>query len=132
MSINITKQNYILAISIYFFFLMIRRPPRSTLFPYTTLFRSDIPGAVHRHEPHRAGQDGSPRRAPGVDRADDDHPLTAEELAAGRRDLAADARRPPAFAGPPGASLHRAFALVQRHHGLLVPLRGGQKNPHAG
>src|SRR5271165_7361238 len=26
--------------SIFFFFLMIRRPPRSTLFPYTTLFRS--------------------------------------------------------------------------------------------
>src|SRR3712207_3278193 len=26
------------------FFLMIRRPPRSTLFPYTTLFRSDEPG----------------------------------------------------------------------------------------
>src|SRR5258707_2992585 len=26
--------------SISFFFLMIRRPPRSTLFPYTTLFRS--------------------------------------------------------------------------------------------
>src|SRR5690554_7248865 len=25
-----------------FFFLMIRRPPRSTLFPYTTLFRSKI------------------------------------------------------------------------------------------
>src|SRR3970282_2421407 len=28
-----------------FFFLMIRRPPRSTLFPYTTLFRSPVPGA---------------------------------------------------------------------------------------
>src|SRR3712207_7260919 len=26
----------------YFFFLMIRRPPRSTLFPYTTLFRSQV------------------------------------------------------------------------------------------
>src|SRR3712207_8471398 len=26
-----------------FFFLMIRRPPRSTLFPYTTLFRSIVP-----------------------------------------------------------------------------------------
>src|SRR5258708_9777325 len=26
----------------FFFFLMIRRPPRSTLFPYTTLFRSDF------------------------------------------------------------------------------------------
>src|ERR1022692_5104263 len=25
---------------VFFFFLMIRRPPRSTLFPYTTLFRS--------------------------------------------------------------------------------------------
>src|SRR2546429_7201431 len=30
--------NYIFII--FFFFLMIRRPPRSTLFPYTTLFRS--------------------------------------------------------------------------------------------
>src|SRR6185295_13872336 len=28
-------------IVVFFFFLMIRRPPRSTLFPYTTLFRSD-------------------------------------------------------------------------------------------
>src|SRR5256885_11926591 len=27
----------------FFFFLMIRRPPRSTLFPYTTLFRSILP-----------------------------------------------------------------------------------------
>src|SRR2546427_3713989 len=32
------------AYSILFFFLMIRRPPRSTLFPYTTLFRSGVPG----------------------------------------------------------------------------------------
>src|SRR2546426_6306792 len=29
-----------------FFFLMIRRPPRSTLFPYTTLFRSPGPSPV--------------------------------------------------------------------------------------
>src|SRR5258707_9381388 len=29
-----------LLLNFYFFFLMIRRPPRSTLFPYTTLFRS--------------------------------------------------------------------------------------------
>src|SRR5256885_14731664 len=28
--------------SLFFFFLMIRRPPRSTLFPYTTLFRSSL------------------------------------------------------------------------------------------
>src|SRR3712207_7014915 len=31
---------------IIFFFLMIRRPPRSTLFPYTTLFRSALPRRV--------------------------------------------------------------------------------------
>src|SRR5438552_5576521 len=32
----------------FFFFLMIRRPPRSTLFPYTTLFRSARNRARHR------------------------------------------------------------------------------------
>src|SRR2546422_8232974 len=32
----------------FFFFLMIRRPPRSTLFPYTTLFRSRARARAHR------------------------------------------------------------------------------------
>src|SRR3989442_11836421 len=38
-----------------FFFLMIRRPPRSTLFPYTTLFRSgsDFPPAVSARTPRQ-------------------------------------------------------------------------------
>src|SRR5260221_1125794 len=49
-----------------FFFLMIRRPPRSTLFPYTTLFRS-----VRRACPAAAG-----RRA---------HPGCRAGAAAGRR-----------------------------------------------
>src|SRR5947208_15945520 len=35
----------------YFFFLMIRRPPRSTLFPYTTLFRSDELAAAGGRDP---------------------------------------------------------------------------------
>src|SRR3712207_9208664 len=39
---------------LWFFFLMIRRPPRSTLFPYTTLFRSE------RH-PEHDGQGGQGR-----------------------------------------------------------------------
>src|SRR2546425_11289412 len=34
-------------IFVFFFFLMIRRPPRSTLFPYTTLFRSTGHGRGH-------------------------------------------------------------------------------------
>src|SRR5258708_27069539 len=33
----------------YFFFLMIRRPPRSTLFPYTTLFRSELAETIRSH-----------------------------------------------------------------------------------
>src|SRR2546428_12776174 len=34
----------------FFFFLMIRRPPRSTLFPYTTLFRSVIARGIRQVE----------------------------------------------------------------------------------
>src|SRR2546427_27926 len=36
------KCSGVATVSITFFFLMIRRPPRSTLFPYTTLFRSTL------------------------------------------------------------------------------------------
>src|SRR3712207_8764808 len=71
-----------------FFFLMIRRPPRSTLFPYTTLFRSrrpvpplgdggsPVPGLRHDRplrRPHRLAlaffeARFGRRREPGVDR----------------------------------------------------------------
>src|SRR5256885_17246960 len=45
---------------LFFFFLMIRRPPRSTLFPYTTLFRSEAGGKAvsfgsDAHQPWRVG-----------------------------------------------------------------------------
>src|SRR3712207_7932232 len=43
-----------------FFFLMIRRPPRSTLFPYTTLFRSP-PREVPPFEPGHLHQPPRPR-----------------------------------------------------------------------
>src|SRR5215203_6946741 len=39
------------------FFLMIRRPPRSTLFPYTTLFRSLALGAADRSRSRRGDDD---------------------------------------------------------------------------
>src|SRR2546422_11448858 len=38
----------VLSFVLFFFFLMIRRPPRSTLFPYTTLFRSTSPRLPRR------------------------------------------------------------------------------------
>src|SRR2546427_6146082 len=42
-------------LSVFFFFLMIRRPPRSTLFPYTTLFRSARVVRSGYREPGRRG-----------------------------------------------------------------------------
>src|SRR2546425_1526306 len=46
-----------------FFFLMIRRPPRSTLFPYTTLFRSRRPRR-RGGSAGRGGRRGRTRRVP--------------------------------------------------------------------
>src|SRR5262249_61870234 len=46
-----------------FFFLMIRRPPRSTLFPYTTLFRSRRAGThLGPPAPARPGRRARPHR----------------------------------------------------------------------
>src|SRR2546429_5482863 len=47
-----------------FFFLMIRRPPRSTLFPYTTLFRSPLVESRARPAPRRRRAGRAPRRHP--------------------------------------------------------------------
>src|SRR5438132_5243304 len=45
-----------------FFFLMIRRPPRSTLFPYTTLFRSPLQPGDRQGVAGRRGDGQDPRR----------------------------------------------------------------------
>src|SRR5438034_2493922 len=52
------------------FFLMIRRPPRSTLFPYTTLFRSEQGNGGRVHCDYRVGVMGGHRgvRGPGSHR----------------------------------------------------------------
>src|SRR3712207_8088042 len=52
---------------------MIRRPPRSTLFPYTTLFRSRI--ALHGERRHRGRTPAPPRRL----RRDPAHRLGGQE-----------------------------------------------------
>src|SRR3712207_7593996 len=63
---------------------MIRRPPRSTLFPYTTLFRSQA------FEPHAARAARGTGRRPARWRVPDD---VAVSHARARRDAAARARR---------------------------------------
>src|SRR3712207_7721328 len=60
---------------------MIRRPPRSTLFPYTTLFRSQ--GRHHRRQP------AAPERAPRAPAT----PAAARPCSAPRRRLAPPSRR---------------------------------------
>src|SRR5439155_26441450 len=58
--------NRILVLSLFFF--LIRRPPTSTLFPYTTLFRSQpgggapVHGARRDHQRQQRGPPGGPRR----------------------------------------------------------------------
>src|SRR5260221_8998595 len=64
----------------WFFFLMIRRPPRSTLFPYTTLFRSKrlrllLEILVHRVRRHVRAPIASHVRTGGPDH----HQLRSEE-----------------------------------------------------
>src|SRR2546425_12425932 len=46
---------------LFFFFLMIRRPPRSTLFPYTTLFRSRSERVSRGRSRTRRGRDAQGR-----------------------------------------------------------------------
>src|SRR2546425_8675033 len=67
---------------IFFFFLMIRRPPRSTLFPYTTLFRSEDGGRLDR------------AHARMIDRARPVEARRARHVAADHGDRAARGREP--------------------------------------
>src|SRR5256884_5252427 len=74
---------------LFFFFLMIRRPPRSTLFPYTTLFRSGRTPPAYR----RAITQGQGWYGFGLD-----VPETTKSVTA-LRDAAKTSRRPAAL-GP--------------------------------
>src|SRR2546430_17689837 len=61
----------------FFFFLMIRRPPRSTLFPYTTLFRS------HHGQPRERADVAKPQDRGAV--GDDGHSAPERGVFPGRR-----------------------------------------------
>src|SRR3712207_7378670 len=58
---------------------MIRRPPRSTLFPYTTLFRSDVGVGVAQPQPAADVPPLAEQAAAPVDLQDDVHPLRVGE-----------------------------------------------------
>src|SRR5256885_16075657 len=72
--------------SFFFFFLMIRRPPRSTLFPYTTLFRSRAGPDRGRHRPPApAGTAGAAPPPPATARAGQPEPPAPDGPVAGDR-----------------------------------------------
>src|SRR5204863_8292039 len=92
----------------FFFFLLIRRPPRSTLFPYTTLFRSVI------ETEERESRGGTQADGRSADVQLGTRALIRPQLVAGR-ERTIDAR--------PGPILHarrlqrdRAFDLAQARH----------------
>src|SRR2546425_8333743 len=61
---------------------MIRRPPRSTLFPYTTLFRSRFPAeATVPPVPDDAAEVDQGREARGLDRRSEEHTSELQSLA---------------------------------------------------
>src|SRR3712207_9418040 len=90
-----------------FFFLMLRRPPRSTLFPYTTLFRS---------RPRLARPPARPARRPAADRRGRLH--GPAQLLAGLRPR-----------GPPAAPAGRA---ARGRGGLALPHRRAAPRGPAG
>src|SRR3712207_8446519 len=94
-----------------FFFLMIRRPPRSTLFPYTTLFRSRAAAPPGPTAPRAAGPAGGrlPRRLLRLSR---------------RRDAAAVAQRP----GVGGRSEEHTSELQSRQYLVCRLLLEKKKN----
>src|SRR5215471_20652291 len=88
---------------LFFFFLMIRRPPRSTLFPYTTLFRPAHAGHARRPgaRARRLPRAGRPER-PAADGRDRDGVIQLDRrVPAGRPRLTTGAGLPPA--GPAAA-----------------------------
>src|SRR2546430_15610991 len=106
---------------LHFFFLMIRRPPRSTLFPYTTLFRSPRPSPPRV----RAGlvRTDAVRQAPGHPRPAQRGAFLSALRAPLRRALArrmADRRRP---------GVRRRAVMASPHPNPPPQAREGVKSP---
>src|SRR2546426_3669266 len=103
---------------LFFFFLMIRRPPRSTLFPYTTLFRS----VVTEEAPHRLERDD--RRDLLGGRLEDVLRVQIDPDDLER--LAGDAEEPSHRVDPP-EQLVREPPLDHHHRRAAAQLGGGEE-----
>src|SRR2546426_3835126 len=103
----------------FFFFLMIRRPPRSTLFPYTTLFRSRARGRGGLAAPGR-GPGGGPRGAAGGGRR------VAPARARGRRDARHRDRKSTRLNSSHLVISYAVFCLKKKKKRNITVLRGAE------
>src|SRR2546422_6997935 len=88
---------------------MIRRPPRSTLFPYTTLFRSPrVPGDRQRLDRQRGGEQPRPR-APRRNRGRGEHAET------GRGGIAVEDRKSTRLNSSHGYISYAVFCLKKKN-----------------
>src|SRR2546422_5226142 len=88
--------------NLFFFFLMIRRPPRSTLFPYTTLFRS-------RKDENRGERELRRRRG-----GDEDLPLADEPRRAGEAEQGQQDRKSTRLNSSHGYISYAVFCLKKK------------------
>src|SRR3989449_10446734 len=91
-----------------FFFLMIRRPPRSTLFPYTPLFRS------HKASTHFTGPALPPHRTDAADGGRASHPPDRQVAGPGCRALAPRDRKSTRLNSSHGYISYAVFCLKKK------------------
>src|SRR5687768_18567820 len=97
------------SLSLYIFFLLIRRPPTSTLFPYTTLFRSSLQSIA----PSALTTDRLPRSTP--------VPFERQDDGSGRRLFDRDATR--TVCGPSSPTqCRRPLLSCPSHPRRMLPL----------
>src|SRR3712207_7873205 len=99
----------------FFFFLMIRRPPRSTLFPYTTLFRSDFIRAALAPARRVVANVGSYNNELGV-------PLTCCELEEDTEVLVAEDRKSTRLNSSHANISYAVFCLKKKKNTILMLL----------
>src|ERR1043165_7453304 len=97
------------------FFLMIRRPPRSTLFPYTTLFRSTAVIEVIRERAARSARSGERGISVAATRTSEEH--TSELQSRGLISYALFFFNDSATTEIYTLSLHDALPIYRRHRG---------------
>src|SRR3712207_7060937 len=100
---------------------MIRRPPRSTLFPYTTLFRSLRAHLVRHRDRRRGGGGRRPgRAAAGARRPRPDHP--AGHRRGGLRGVAAPDRKSTRLNSSHANISYAVFCLKKKKLTVVTPL----------